>query len=211
MNVCVYVCVCLHPGGLEVTDKSASGPINNSCGSDSALTKNTPRDLCCQGGINSWVDYFTFRQHLETSEAGRGGIVSSAFEVNPFPNISYIPKMCQTALDHIDFLPRRLDVEQYPGDYVKWIQNLIWSLGHTDIINTLFPSPTTHRPLSLKQIEHSDTLIPIFRQMEGSIELNMTPTVNTGMRQDCCICEPCQHRRMLSVLTVDRLINSYWW
>lgn len=48
--VCVSVCmsmrVCLHPGGLEVTDKSASGSINNSCCSDSAHTINTRRDLC---------------------------------------------------------------------------------------------------------------------------------------------------------------------
>lgn len=28
---CVFICVCSHPGGLEVTDKCASGPINNWC------------------------------------------------------------------------------------------------------------------------------------------------------------------------------------
>lgn len=28
---CVFICVCSHPGGREVTDKRASGPINNLC------------------------------------------------------------------------------------------------------------------------------------------------------------------------------------
>lgn len=68
----VFVCLCSHPGGLEVTDKSASGPINNSYCPDSALTINTPRALCFQGGVNSWVDYFTLRKHLGTSETGEG-------------------------------------------------------------------------------------------------------------------------------------------
>lgn len=56
VNVCMYLRS--HPGGLEVTDKSASGSINNSCCPESALTINTPRALCFQGGVNSWVDYF---------------------------------------------------------------------------------------------------------------------------------------------------------
>lgn len=48
----VNVCVCSHPGGLQVMDKCASGPINNSCCPDTALTINTARVRCWQGGVN---------------------------------------------------------------------------------------------------------------------------------------------------------------
>lgn len=89
MWMCVFAgaCVCSCSGGLEVTDKSASRSINNSCRPNSALTINTPGALCCQGGVNSWVDNFTFRQHLGTSEAG-GGTISSAPELTFRSHIS---------------------------------------------------------------------------------------------------------------------------
>lgn len=99
------MCVCLCSGGLEVTDKSASGSINNSCCPDSALTINTPAALCCQGGVNSWVDNFTFRQHLGTSEAGRGTISSAP--QSPFCSrsrtITNVPRVNPTAFLCIDF------------------------------------------------------------------------------------------------------------
>lgn len=51
---CVFLCVCSHPGGLEVTDKRASGPINNWCRPNTCTdTIHTSSALLRGGGVNS--------------------------------------------------------------------------------------------------------------------------------------------------------------
>lgn len=104
--VCLCVGMCSHPGGLEVTDKSASRPINNACCPDSALTINTLKGLCCQGSVNSWVNYFTFFADIcgpRRREEARSHRHHDSFSSYNIIYIAHVPRANQIAVHRIDF------------------------------------------------------------------------------------------------------------
>lgn len=126
------------------------------------------------------------------------------------------------------FLPCWLEVEQYPGTVWRInnkVKDLIWWSNYREMqrfnkkkswFNTpLQTFPFTSYALStnwtkhlLKHTKHTHTQWLIMR----SFMLSMTPTVNTDrMGEDCYNCSSSQHRLMLSTLTVDKMINRYWW